>query len=155
MSELDAFRAEIGSWIEANCPPEMRTPALGDTDACWGGRNFQFQSEAQKLWMERCAEKGLTVPDWPKDCGGAGLSPAETKIFRQEMARRGCRSPLNSFGIWMLGPALLKFGTDEQKDRDRTLSHCRPLAKTKAITGSSTAKRFGPATLTRPTGFFV
>jgi acyl-CoA dehydrogenase len=115
MSELDAFRAEIGSWLDENCPAEMRTPALGDADACWGGRNFQFQSEAQKLWMERCAEKGLTVPEWPKDCGGAGLTAAETKIFRQEMARRGCRSPLNSFGIWMLGPALLKFGSDEQK----------------------------------------
>ncbi|MGL5838001.1 MAG: acyl-CoA dehydrogenase family protein [Sphingorhabdus sp.] len=115
MSELEAFRTEIRAWIEANCPPEMRTPARGDDDVCWGGRNFVFQSEAQKQWMERCAEKGLTVPDWPKDYGGAGLSPAETKVFRQEMARIGARSPLNSFGIWMLGPALLQFGTEEQK----------------------------------------
>jgi alkylation response protein AidB-like acyl-CoA dehydrogenase len=115
MSELEAFRTEIRAWIEANCPPEMKTPQRGDDDVCWGGRNFVFQSEAQKQWMERCAAAGLTVPDWPKDYGGAGLSPAETKIFRQEMARAGARSPLNSFGIWMLGPALLKFGTEEQK----------------------------------------
>jgi alkylation response protein AidB-like acyl-CoA dehydrogenase len=115
MSDLESFRTEIRGWIEANCPPEMRTPARGDDDVCWGGRNFVFQSDAQKLWMERCAEAGLTVPDWPKDYGGAGLSPAETKIFRQEMARAGARSPLNSFGIWMLGPALLKFGSEEQK----------------------------------------
>jgi len=115
MSDLESFRSEIRAWIEANCPPEMRTPARGDDDVCWGGRNFVFQSEAQKQWMERCAEKGLTVPDWPKEYGGAGLSAAETKIFRQEMARAGARSPLNSFGIWMLGPALLKFGTEEQK----------------------------------------
>lgn len=115
MSELESFRSEIRAWIEANCPPEMRTPARGDDDVCWGGRNFVFQSEAQKQWMESCAEKGLTVPDWPKEYGGAGLSAAETKIFRQEMARAGARSPLNSFGIWMLGPALLKFGTEEQK----------------------------------------
>jgi acyl-CoA dehydrogenase len=115
MSELDTFRTEIRAWIEANCPPEMRTPARGDDDVCWGGRDFVFQSEAQKLWMERCAEKGLTVPDWPKEYGGAGLTPAETKVFRQELATLKCRSPLNSFGIWMLGPALLKFGTEEQK----------------------------------------
>ena len=115
MSDLESFRTEIRGWIEANCPPEMRTPARGDDDICWGGRNFIFQSDAQKLWLERCAEAGLTVPDWPKDYGGAGLSPAETKIFRQEMARTGARSPLNSFGIWMLGPALLKFGSEEQK----------------------------------------
>ncbi len=115
MSELEAFRTEIRAWIEANCPPEMKTPIKSDDDTCWGGRNFVFQSEAQKQWMERCAAAGLTVPDWPKNYGGAGLSPAETKIFRQEMARAGARSPLNSFGIWMLGPALLKFGSEEQK----------------------------------------
>jgi acyl-CoA dehydrogenase len=115
MSELESFRAEIRDWIEANCPPEMRSPANGDGEICWGGRNFVFKNDAQKLWMVRCAEKGLTVPDWPKDCGGAGLSVQETKIFRQEMVRAKARSPLNSFGIWMLGPALLKFGTEEQK----------------------------------------
>ena len=115
MSENDAFRTEIRSWIEANCPAEMRTPQRGDEDVCWGGRNFVFQSDAQKLWLDRCATAGLTVPDWSKDYGGAGLSAAETKIFRQEMARAKARSPLNSFGIWMLGPALLKFGTEEQK----------------------------------------
>jgi acyl-CoA dehydrogenase len=115
MSDPEIFRAEIRAWLEENCPPEMRTPARGDDDICWGGRNFAFQSAGQKLWLERCAAKGYTVPDWPKAYGGAGLSPAQTKIFRQEMARLGCRSPLNSFGIWMLGPALLKFGTEEQK----------------------------------------
>ena len=115
MSEHDAFRTEIRSWIETNCPAEMRTPQRGDDDVCWGGRNFVFQSDAQKRWLDRCAEAGLTVPDWSKDYGGAGLSAAETKIFRQEMARAKARSPLNSFGIWMLGPALLKFGSEEQK----------------------------------------
>ena len=124
MSDLDQFRSEIRAWIEANCPPEMRTPSRGDDDVCWGGRNFVFQSEAQKQWLERCAEKGLTVPDWPKAYGGAGLSASETKIFRQEIARAGARSPLNSFGIWMLGPALLKFGTEEQK-----LHYLPPIAR--------------------------
>ena len=110
MSDLDIFRAEARAWLEENSPAEMRTPAKGDEDVCWGGRNFVFQSEAQKLWLEACVAKGYTVPDWPKAYGGAGLSPQETKILRQEMAKLGCRSPLNSFGIWMLGPALLKFG---------------------------------------------
>jgi acyl-CoA dehydrogenase len=115
MSELEQFRSEARAWLEENCPPEMRTPARTEEDTCWGGRNFQFQSDAQKLWMDRCAAKGYTVPDWPKAYGGAGLNPAEAKVLRQEMAKLGCRSPLNSFGIWMLGPALLKFGTEEQK----------------------------------------
>ena len=115
MSDLEAFRRETRAWLEANCPPEMRQPVRDESDACWGGRNAIFQSSAQKLWMERMAAKGWTVPDWPSAYGGGGLNPAETKILRQEMAALGCRSPLSSFGIWMLGPALLKFGTEEQK----------------------------------------
>ncbi|WP_296679221.1 acyl-CoA dehydrogenase family protein [Novosphingobium sp.] len=115
MSDLKNFREEIRDWLESNCPPEMRQPVKDEDDVCWGGRNFQFKSEAQKTWMERCAAKGYTVPDWPNAYGGAGMSAAEAKIWREECARIGARPPLSSFGIWMLGPALLKFGTEEQK----------------------------------------
>jgi alkylation response protein AidB-like acyl-CoA dehydrogenase len=115
MSELETFRAEIRAWIEANCPEEMRRPVQGEDDICWGGRNFVFKNEAQRAWMEVCAAKGYTVPDWPKPYGGAGMSPQEAKVWREELARAGARPPLSSFGIWMLGPALLKFGTEEQK----------------------------------------
>ncbi len=114
-NNLETFRISARAWLEENCPPEMRLPVRGDDDICWGGRKFVFQNDAQKLWMDRCAAKGYTVPDWPKEYGGAGLTAAETKILRSEMAKLGCRSPLNSFGIWMLGPALLKFGTEVQK----------------------------------------
>lgn len=115
MTDLDKFRGETRDWLEANCPAEMRRPARGDEDICWGGRNFVFQSAAQKQWMEIMAQRGWTVPDWPSEYGGGGLTPAEAKILRSEMAKLGCRAPLNSFGIWMLGPALLKFGSEAQK----------------------------------------
>ncbi len=111
------FRAETRAWLEANCPAEMREPMRDESDACWGGRNPVFKNEAQKRWMEVMAARGWTVPDWPKDYGGGGLSPAETKILKQEMARIGARNPLMSFGISMLGPALLKYGNEEQKKR--------------------------------------
>jgi acyl-CoA dehydrogenase len=124
MSDLDAFRADARRWLEANCPPEMRQPSRTDDDVCWGGRTFKFQSAAQKLWLDRCAAKGWTVPDWPTAYGGGGLSAAEAKVLREEMAALGCRSPLNSFGIWMLGPALLKFGTEAQK-----LHYLPPIAR--------------------------
>ncbi|HEY7809250.1 MAG TPA: acyl-CoA dehydrogenase family protein [Allosphingosinicella sp.] len=117
MSDLETFRAETRAWLEANCPAEMREPVRDEGDACWGGRNFQFKNEAQKLWLERMAARGWTVPDWPVEYGGGGLSPAETKVLRQELARSGARNPLYSFGISMLGPALLKYGTEEQKKR--------------------------------------
>ncbi len=117
MPDLDNFRSETRAWLEANCPPEMRTPMRTEKDACWGGRNFNFQSPAQKQWLDAMAARGWTVPDWPSDYGGGGLSAAETKVLKEEMAAIGARAPLTSFGISMLGPALLKYGNEAQKKR--------------------------------------
>ncbi len=113
--DLDAFRAEVRAWLAENCPAEMRQPVRDEDDVCWGGRHWVFKNDAQRAWLEACVAKGYTVPDWPKPYGGAGLSAAETKVLREEMARISARPPLSSFGIWMLGPALLHFGTEEQK----------------------------------------
>jgi alkylation response protein AidB-like acyl-CoA dehydrogenase len=55
------------------------------------------------------------VPTWPKRYGGGGLSAAEARALEEEMRRLNCRSPLQSFGIWMLGPVLLDEGTETQK----------------------------------------
>jgi alkylation response protein AidB-like acyl-CoA dehydrogenase len=113
--DITAFRDETRAWLEANCPPEMRQPIHGEEDTCWGGRNFTFQSEAQRVWLERMAAKGWTVPEWPVEYGGGGLTREQGNILRQEMAALNCRPPLQSFGIWMLGPALLKYGSEAQK----------------------------------------
>jgi len=115
MTDLETFRTETRAWLEANCPPDMRTPLEDDEDRCWGGRRWTFKSQGQRLWLERMAARGWTAPGWPKAYGGGGLSAEESKILRAEMAALGCRSPLDSFGIWMLGPALLKYGTETQK----------------------------------------
>jgi len=117
MTDLENFRAETRAWLQANCPPEMREPMKGEKDLCWGGRHFEFQSPAQKQWLEAMASKGWTVPDWPREYGGGGLSPAEAKVLKDEMRALGCRPPLTSFGISMLGPALLKYANEEQKKR--------------------------------------
>lgn len=115
MADLDVFRQQTRDWLEENCPQSMRTPQRSDNDACWGGRNFTFASEDQKLWLERMAARGWTAPDWPTEYGGGGLSQQEHKVLREEMARINARPPLSSFGVWMIGPAILKFGSEELK----------------------------------------
>ncbi len=116
MTDLDQFRADTRAWLEANCPPDMREPIRGDQDVCWGGRHYDpTANPAQAQWLKVMGERGWTVPDWPKEYGGGGLSPAETKVLREEMRAIRARNPLNSFGISMLGPALLKYGSEEQK----------------------------------------
>ena len=113
--QMEAFRRDTRAWLEANCPAEMRQPMVDEDDVCWGGRRFQFASEAQRVWLQRMGERGWTVPEWPKQYGGGGLSKEEARVLREEMVRLKCRSPLTSFGISMLGPALLKYGNDQQK----------------------------------------
>jgi len=115
VADLDVFRQQTRDWLEENCPQSMRTPQRSDNDACWGGRNFTFASEDQKLWLERMAARGWTAPDWPTEYGGGGLSQQEHKVLREEMARINARPPLSSFGVWMIGPAILKFGSEELK----------------------------------------
>ena len=122
--ELAAFRADTRAWLQAHCPPEMRQPMTSEDDVCWGGRHVKFSSPAQQQWLQAMAGRGWTVPTWPVAYGGAGLSSLQAKVLLQEMRVLNCRSPLSSFGIWMLGPALLKFGNEAQK-----LDHLPKIAR--------------------------
>lgn len=117
MTNTDEFRQEVRDWLEANCPHSMRQPYGSEADACWGGRNIIFQSDDQKQWLDSMAQKGWTVPSWPEEYGGAGLDGVHNKVLKEELRRIKARNPLESFGISMLGPALLKFGTEELKQQ--------------------------------------
>jgi alkylation response protein AidB-like acyl-CoA dehydrogenase len=88
---------------------------MSDEDRPWGGRNFNPENPDVKVWMDRMITKGWTVPTWPKEYGGAGLSADEAKILQQEMDRINARIPLVSFGIWMFGPVLMEYGNEAQK----------------------------------------
>ncbi|MDZ4109693.1 MAG: acyl-CoA dehydrogenase family protein [Brevundimonas sp.] len=117
MTDLDAFRAETRAWLEANCPAECRGPVESDEDRVWGGRDAVYPTPAHKVWLERMGARGWTAPEWPAEYGGGGLSREQAKVLHSEMRRLDAQSPLASFGVWMLGPALLAFGTEEQKKR--------------------------------------
>jgi alkylation response protein AidB-like acyl-CoA dehydrogenase len=115
-AELDAFAAEVRDALAAMYPAELREKdAPTDPEAVWGGRAFQGSDDPQIVWMRRMAEKGWTAPTWPKEYGGGGLSPAQARVLERELAAGRYRSPLASFGIWMLGPVLLEYANEEQK----------------------------------------
>jgi len=114
LENLEVFRQEIRNWLDANCPHSLRTPATQE-EQVWGGRHMKFPSTDAKLWFERCVAKGYCVPEWPVEYGGAGFTPEQTQIFKQEMARIKARAPQVNLGIWMAGPVILEFGTPEQK----------------------------------------
>lgn len=115
MSDLEAFRRETQAWLEQNCPQSMRAPVTSNDDICWGGRNVKFKSDDQRIWLERMAQRGWTAPEWPTQYGGGGLSKEQSKILREEMAHIRARAPLTSFGLTMIGPAILKYGSEALK----------------------------------------
>lgn len=114
MSDLEQFRSEARSWLEDNCPPSMRTP-MPPSEAVWGGRNATFVNPDSKLWLQRMADKGWTAPTWPTEYGGGGLSKEQAKVLTEELRRINARPPLLSFGLWMIGPVLLEYGTEAQR----------------------------------------
>ncbi len=116
MSAIETFRAETRAWLEANCPESLRGAAASG-ELVWGGSQVEFASEDQRLWFERMRDRNWFCPDWPAAYGGGGLSAEEDAVLQQELKRLKCRPPQINLGIWMLGPVLLEFGTEEQKQR--------------------------------------
>ena len=117
MNKLDNFRQEVKDWLKENCPSSMQNGADPKTpvDEVWGGRKAVYKNPDSKIWLERMGSKGWTMPTVSKEYGGGGLSKDEVKILNEEMFMIGAKAPLLSFGIWMLAPVLLEYGTEEQK----------------------------------------
>jgi len=116
-AELDAFRAEAAGWLAVNYPPELRDrTGRTDPEAIWGGRACAGSDDPQIVWMRRMADKGWTAPTWPRAYGGGGLSAAEARVLQEELAAGHYRQPLASFGLWMLGPVLLEYASEAQKE---------------------------------------
>jgi alkylation response protein AidB-like acyl-CoA dehydrogenase len=116
MKPLDEFREETRNWLEENCPPSMRTTAT-EAEAVGGGRNQTYSNPDAKVWLDRMAAQGWTAPMWPREYGGGGLSRDEFLILQDEMIRIDARSPIGGMGFSMIGPTLLDYGTEEQKQR--------------------------------------
>ena len=115
-SDLETFRSDVRAWLAAEYPAELRDPATEvHPEAMWGGRAFEGSSDPQIAWMRKVAQKGWTAPTWPAEYGGGGLTSAQARVLEQEMAAGRYRTPLASFGVWMLGPVLMEYGTEAQK----------------------------------------
>lgn len=116
MQELEQFRGEVRQWLQANCPASQRQPITA-AEQFWGGRRGSFPSEDARLWYQRMRDKGWIAPEWPQEYGGGGLTAQQGKVLREELKRLNARNPLYGIGLWMLGPALLEYGNEAQKQR--------------------------------------
>ena len=112
MNHLEEFRQDTRAWLEANCPAGARGPG----QVAWGSSRIKLAPEV-RLWLERMADKGWTVPTWPKAYGGAELDKAQYQVLISELKRIRARTPLTGRGVNYIGPTLLEYGDDEQKAR--------------------------------------
>jgi alkylation response protein AidB-like acyl-CoA dehydrogenase len=110
-----AWRAELREWLEANCPPSLRSGS--EQRVAWGGRNRAGQAPDALRWMEAMAARGFIAPTWPREYGGAGMDDAQAAVLADEMRRLRAPAPVMSFGLWMLAPILFEYGTEAQRRR--------------------------------------
>ena len=114
-ADLTRFRSEVRNWLAANFPASLasrsdeymaagREPLTGDLLA----------------WRQALASRGWGAPTWPTEYGGGGLDARQARALDEEMAAVGAYNPivwLAGMGITMVGPTLLEYGTEDQKQR--------------------------------------
>ena len=109
---LEEFRAEARDWLEVNCPESMRQGVIHFEDAY-----EVYSTDDAQDWLDRAAARGWTAPTWPTEYGGGGLDKQHAKVLTEEMMRIKALPPASGMGMAMIGPTLLEFGTEDQKQR--------------------------------------
>ena len=101
------FRDEVRSWIGSAMPDAMRVKAENGTS---------FDNDDSRAWHRILFEKGWAAPHWPKQYGGTGWDVTRRFIFGEELVRANTPA-LSPFGLGMVAPLIMQFGTPEQKER--------------------------------------
>jgi alkylation response protein AidB-like acyl-CoA dehydrogenase len=114
MSDVESFRRDLKDFLERELPEKLGELPPPTADY-WGGRKAEIPHPQSVRYCELMAERGYTAPTWPKEYGGGGLGKHEAKLLRDELRRLRLPPPLVGFGLSMIGPTLLQFGTEEQK----------------------------------------
>ncbi len=122
-AEQEAFRQEVRAWLDAEIPAGFEATVPFDV---------QRQSEAQFLWgkafRRKLGERGWLAPTWPPQFGGGGLTVAHQVVIEEELAPHNLPF-CGDLGITLAAPALMAWGTDEQKQR-----FIAPMLKGEVIT---------------------
>ena len=115
--EQQSFRAEVREWMAANVPKEPLVTLE---------RRDGYDQHVE--WERRLASGNWGMVTWPERFGGRGLDLIEWLIFEEEYFRAGAPNRANQNGIFLLGPTIMEFGTEEQRARFLT-----PMAKGEVI----------------------
>ena len=101
-ASAEAFRSELRDWLEANLPE---------------GLTESSPLEARREWNRRLADAGYAALSWPVEYGGRAASVLDQLVFNEEMDRARAPGPVNIIGMPNIAPAIMQWGTEEQKTR--------------------------------------
>jgi len=105
-AEDEAFRARVRGWLAGHAAEAKGVPP-----------NPMAAVAHSRAWQCKMYEAGLVGIAWPSAYGGRDASPTQQVILGEELARSGVPAPINSIGLGTLAPALILYGTEEQKRR--------------------------------------
>src|SRR5712691_8422222 len=110
--KAEAFRKEFRAWLDDHLIDDVRDL----------GRVLDVGTSADRLerlraWNRELADAGYAAITWPEEYGGRGAGIMEQVVYAEEMHRAGAPGTLNIIGIPNIAPAILAFGTEEQKRR--------------------------------------
>ena len=109
-AKVEAFRDELRAWLTANLTAEVvaaGTRGLSD-DRAW---------EVVRAWNRTLADAGWAAISWPAEYGGRGATLLEQLVHAEETTRARARQPINVIGMNNIAPALMAYGTAEQRRR--------------------------------------
>ena len=101
----EAFRSEVRSWLADHLPADLQHKVLN---------HIRLNKEEFVRWHKILAKKGWVAPAWPTEWGGTGWNATQRHIFEEECATAGTPM-IMAFGVSMVAPVLMKFGSEEQK----------------------------------------
>ena len=107
--EAEAFRSEFRAWLDANLADDDRS--VGFAGLVGGGERL----DRLRQWNRCLADAGYAAIAWPVEYGGRGAGIMEQVVFAEEMARAQAPSTLNPIGLANIAPAIMQWGTEEQK----------------------------------------
>ena len=112
--EDEAFRDELRAWLDEHLPPFLEAESLGD-DASLSGEASQRRRQA---WQRKLHEGGWAAIHWGAEYGGRkDINAMQRLIYSEVMAEYRTPGMFNTNGIWQIGPMIIAWGTEEQRDR--------------------------------------
>jgi alkylation response protein AidB-like acyl-CoA dehydrogenase len=110
MADLDAFRVELRSWLDANVPADLHPEEAAKLPEADRVRRL-------REWQRTLARARWVAINWPEEYGGRNAGIPEQIAYVEEMARAKAPEVIGNLGIGIAGPPIIAYGTQEQKRR--------------------------------------